>query len=293
MKKIVFYLFLTLQACITINAKQHHALLVLIGNYPKDSEWWSINAHTDGRWLIPQLEKQDYAITVLSDEQATKQRIVDAFRQMTNNVQSGDVAIIHFSCHGQQMKDDDGDEPDGWDEALIPYDAEMVFERGFYEGENHLRDDELNILLLQLRKALGKDGQVIVTLDTCHSGSGTRDNGKDEPVERGTSILFTPNPEEALHPDDVKRRTMANIDTSLIKGKDLAELTVVSACKSYQTNREVKVNGETGGPLSYILSQLWEVYSIDNPQLWTKHIVNEVRKIARQTPVVETTYTEE
>ena len=290
MKKIVFYLLLVLLTCVTANAKQRHALLVLIGNYPQNSEWWSIHAQTDGLWLSTPLAQQGYVVTLLQDEQATKQGIMNAFQQMNEAVEAGDVVMIHFSCHGQQMKDDDGDELDGWDEALIPYDAEMVFESGFYEGENHLRDDELNLLLLQLRKVLGKDGQVTVTLDTCHSGSGTRDTAKEEPVERGTSVLFTPYPEEALHPEETKRRVTTNNDVPLIKGVDLAELTVVSACKPYQTNREIRVNEKVGGPLSYVLSQLWELYPIDNPQIWTKHIIEEVRKIAKQSPVVETTY---
>ena len=201
MKKIVFYLLLVLLTCVTANAKQRHALLVLIGNYPQNSEWWSIHAQTDGLWLSTPLAQQGYVVTLLQDEQATKQGIMNAFQQMNEAVEAGDVVMIHFSCHGQQMKDDDGDELDGWDEALIPYDAEMVFESEFYEGENHLRDDELNLLLLQLRKVLGKDGQVTVTLDTCHSGSGTRDTAKEEPVDRGASVLLTTAPNEALHPE--------------------------------------------------------------------------------------------
>ena len=39
--------------------------------------------------------------------------------------------------------DDNGDEEDGLDEALIPYDAQFWYAPGEYEGQNHLRDDEL------------------------------------------------------------------------------------------------------------------------------------------------------
>jgi len=40
------------------------------------------------------------------------------------------------------MEDDNGDEVGGLDESLVPYDAEMHFRKGKYEGENHIRDDE-------------------------------------------------------------------------------------------------------------------------------------------------------
>ncbi len=289
MRKVTFCLFTILLINSVVYAKRNHALLVLIGSYPEHSEWWSINAATDGEWLMPALLQQGFEVRQLRDKEATKVGIIDALKQLTRDVKLGDMAVIHFSCHGQQMKDDNGDELDGWDESLIPYDAGMVYEKGYYEGENHLRDDELNLLIIELRKKLGNSGEVLVTLDSCHSGSATRDDSKDEPVERGTLVLFTPYPNEALHPEAVLLRTKTTEDVQLETNKEWAELTVVSACKSYQINREVRVDEKSGGPLSYVLSQLWQKHLIVNTSEWIEDVIQEVRKITKQTPVVETT----
>ncbi|MFO0750062.1 MAG: caspase family protein [Myxococcota bacterium] len=76
------------------------------------------------------------------------------------------MALFHYSGHGQQIPDDDADEVDGYDESLVPYDN-----RGTKDGSNHLRDDELG----QLVKELGAHtDNIVVTLDSCHSGTGTR-----------------------------------------------------------------------------------------------------------------------
>ena len=65
-------------------------------------------------------------------------------------VTSGDIIYLHFSCHGQPIEDIDGDEDDGWDEALIPFDAKKKYQKGTYTGENHITDDELNSYLKRL-----------------------------------------------------------------------------------------------------------------------------------------------
>ena len=98
----------------------------------------------------------------------------------------GDIVVLHYSGHGQQIYDDDGDEIDGYDEAIIPYDGKISFKTGKYGGENHLRDDELGRMINQIRKKIGQAGDVIVILDSCHSGTATRDFSPS----RGTDIKF-------------------------------------------------------------------------------------------------------
>lgn len=89
------------------------------------------------------------------------------------------------------MADDNGDETDGLDEALIPYDAPRRYQKGVYVGEKHLRDDELGSLLDDIRKKTGDKGTVTLALDACHSGTADRDKGDDVYV-RGTSYVFAP-----------------------------------------------------------------------------------------------------
>ena len=81
-----------------------------------------------------------------------------------------DELYIHFSGHGQQVTDVSGDEPDGLDEALIPYDAAIEYGRNGYKGQNHILDDELGVWLEALRESVGPKGVIVVALDACHSG---------------------------------------------------------------------------------------------------------------------------
>ena len=51
--------------------------------------------------------------------------------------------VVHFSCHGHQIEDDNNDEIDGLDEAIVPYGAVASYdERKFKElFAGYLRDD--------------------------------------------------------------------------------------------------------------------------------------------------------
>lgn len=59
------------------------------------------------------------------------------------------------------MMDLNGDEEDGLDEALIPYDALFWYLPGVYEGEKHFSDDELGEWIDRFRCKLGKSGQIL------------------------------------------------------------------------------------------------------------------------------------
>ena len=86
-------------------------------------------------------------VQCLKNEKATKSNIMTAFKLLTTRCQKGDIVYIHFSGHGQQVKDVNGDETkDALDESWIPYDA-CVSLCAKDRGEKHLVDDEIGILL--------------------------------------------------------------------------------------------------------------------------------------------------
>ena len=147
---LLFYFFF-----VSVKGQTSRALLVAIDKYPSESGWNEIHATNDIYLLKPLLIKRNFApahVTVLLNEQATKDAIVKALKQLAKDSRHGDYIYIHFSCHGQQMADDNGDETDGLDEALIPYDAPRRYQKGVYVGEKHLRDDELGSLWEIMRK---------------------------------------------------------------------------------------------------------------------------------------------
>lgn len=152
-----------------------HALIFAIGDYPTDSTGWpKINAANDAVLMKDALDFQGFEdITVIQDTAATKKGIITNIKKFTEGLLEGDFAVIHFSCHGQLLEDDNGNKVNGYDEAIVPIDAPSgkgKFAPLGYKGEKHLRDDELDTLLFAIRKKLGSKGELLLILDAGHSG---------------------------------------------------------------------------------------------------------------------------
>lgn len=108
-------------------------------------------------------------ILVLADEQATHEAIVNAFKShLIENARNNPNAIIvfHYSGHGSQVEDKNGDEADGLDETIVPVNSRDPEEKNF-----DITDDELDELFDELSRFTPN---TTFTLDSCHSGSATR-----------------------------------------------------------------------------------------------------------------------
>ncbi|MCC8146937.1 MAG: caspase family protein, partial [Bacteroidales bacterium] len=228
-------------------------------------------------------------ITVLLNDEATKINIVKALSTLCDNAKAGDYIYIHFSCHGQQMIDDNGDEPDGLDEALIPYDAPRRYSKGTYEGENHLRDDLLGEFLNKIRAKTGREGNVTVVLDACHSGTGDRDVD-DEQYARGTSYIFAPEGYQIKVPNNETG------SLQLQDGKHLAPITVFAACKPDEINYEYKskIDSIYYGSLSYAFCNVLKTSTGKSNAEFYKLLNNEMQTMfvgrrRKQSPYFEST----
>ena len=138
-----FFICLTiLLTCLPVYSQTKRALLVGISDYPqKESDaWTNIHGANDVFLLSPTLKEQGYTTKVLTNKSATAKGIRKELNNLVASCKQGDIVYLHFSCHGQPFEDLDGDEEDGWDEAIIPYDAQKVYEAGKYEGQNHILD---------------------------------------------------------------------------------------------------------------------------------------------------------
>lgn len=241
MKTIILSILLVLFTLTTM-AQVKRALVIGIGDYPSESGWSKINGDRDINIVCAFLSDNGFAqtqIVKLKNDQATKANILHQFKSITKSAKSGDQIYIHFSGHGQQITDTNGDEDDGYDEAWIPYDARKSYAKGIYEGENHLVDDQINVLLRDIRKRIGPAGQLTVVVDACHSGDSSRgEEEKDEDlIVRGT-------PDRFIIPSHTSK-TKAT--------KQPIQWVMISACKAYQNNYECKVGNIHYGSLSYAL----------------------------------------
>lgn len=239
-------------------APKNYAIVVGIGDYPEESGWSRIHGDRDVSLVVDMLERNGFLkenIVCLENDVATKTAIENAFYSLQSCLEQGDRVYVHFSGHGQQVTDMDGDEEDGKDEAFIPYDACRKYVQGKYEGEKHIVDDELNAWLSDMSEVVGKNGLVMVVIDACHSGDATRGigNGTEEVVVRGTADLFE-------IPVDVSGNGAGS--SGKMQGGNPAtrkrkiSWICLSACKSYQNNNEYRSDDGYYGRLSWAMNEV-------------------------------------
>ncbi len=258
MKLIKYFFIITIMFVSNILfAQKKIALIVAIGKYPPEQRYWkNLSSERDLIHIKDALIKNGFAaknIQTLVNEKATKQGMINALNKLADNAMSGDIVYFHFSGHGQQIQDDatDGylDEADGYDEALIPYDAKGRWDLVDYHGEKHFRDDLLDEKLTNIRKKVGTKGSVVVVLDACHSGTATRSAG----IVRGVPEPLQSNnyqPKNTLEIGRTENSFLTNLH------QDLGSLVVFSGSSPNQPNREtVDDEGKNVGSLSYAFAK--------------------------------------
>lgn len=151
------------------------ALVVGIDQYA-DSGFTDLRgAARDARniqWLLTEhLGFEPAQIRMLTDERATRDGIVDGIRDwLVDGSRPGARTLFYFAGHGYFQTDQDDDEPDGYDEALVPHDARLISrETRPMQVANLILDDEIRMLLGGL-----DDRLVHVIVDSCHAGTMTR-----------------------------------------------------------------------------------------------------------------------
>lgn len=104
-------------------------------------------------------------MVVLTDDQPnplsrpTRANIIRACHWLVEGARPNDSLFLHFSGHGGQTEDLDGDEEDGLDETIYPVD---------FKTAGMIVDDELHDILV---KPLPAGCRLTAIFDCCHSGS--------------------------------------------------------------------------------------------------------------------------
>lgn len=283
MKKKLFILIAALIA-ISASAQTKRALVIGISDYPKcgAGSWEAIHGANDAELIVPILQGQGFKTTKICNEAATAEKIRKALNALVKSCTVGDIVYIHFSCHGQPFEDMNGDEgeKDGWDESIVPYDAQKVYKKGVYEGQNHITDDELHTYYQMIRKKIGKSGFVCIVDDACNAGGSSR--GEDKFV-RGTKKGFSPNEKDFDSKANKKGRFLIPQEPSS------ADITILEACRHYQSNHEIKQSDEYYGPLSYYVSQVLKKKELTNSLDWVIDVKRLMDgNLVRQNMVYET-----
>ncbi len=151
------------------------AFLVGVNDYREAPLRGCVNDIVDMQAVLRDLyEFKTEHLRVLQDKEATQQGIIDGLNWLAEGGAEPAVRVFHYAGHGHFVPDESGDEPDGADEALVPYDCAK---QGF------LIDDHLK----HLYDRFPKNGNLTIVMDCCHSGTNQR--GEDE---RDITYRFMP-----------------------------------------------------------------------------------------------------
>jgi hypothetical protein len=131
---------------------------------------------------------------------------------------------FYYSGHGSQVTDASGDEADGWDEVLCPYD-----------WPKYVSDDDFRVILAKAKPGVTLD----VIIDACHSGTGTREIGQNYTIRALTPIA-----------GKVSKRGRKTRAISLVPTLNHI---LWAGCADGQTSAELSIGGTIRGAFSYYL----------------------------------------
>lgn len=120
--------------------------------------------------LVEHYDYQPEDIVVLIDEHSSgidsrsktgrpyARNIIRYLVEMVRGARAGDRFFFHFSGHGGLVPDEDGDEVDGYDEAIFPIDSQTA---------GCIVDDDLYVIATSIPHG----ATFTAVVDSCHSGS--------------------------------------------------------------------------------------------------------------------------
>ena len=226
--------FLIFNAAI-VSAETRRALLIGINEYQTDEFARLRGAVNDvetmreiliGRYGFPESN-----VVVLTDSAATRQGILSAFDDLVKSASADDMVYVHYSGHGSQVQDLNGDEDDMSDETILPHDART-------KDIPDITDDEIGHFLDRLQA-----DNAIIVLDSCHSGTATRG---------GIATRSVPADERL----DLYRKTVTDVATRSIVPIDIPDRYILfSGAASHQSALDGPIEGKYRGFFSYALSE--------------------------------------
>ena len=222
------------------------------------------DARATAEFLKKRFGFADHDIKILVNEQATSAAIVKQIQDwLITPTQPGDRVFLFYAGHGSQLPDDNGDEQDGFDETLAPWDVDI---RG--SGAGQIRDDVLEPLISQLA---GR--RAVCVFDCCHSGTIPRGMPRLGAFPRGGGARYLPRPDQlralleapgaggqgyVVGPAGSRNLRVVDPLIASSKGGSLPGVVIVSAAKPHQQAFPLPVGGVERGALSYIFASVQE-----------------------------------
>jgi hypothetical protein len=225
------------------------ALLVGINDYHRINDLSGcINDVTNLRSVLKTyLGFNNQDIRVLVDDRAGKAAIMERLKWLVKGAKAGDFLVFHFSGHGSQIRDRDGDElKDRMDELLCPWDMD-------WDG-TFITDDDLHGIF----KGVPAGATLEVILDCCHSGTGLRDVELGRPQELGpvnpqSRPRFLPPPVDIVCRHDGEEDSLKDTRTFLTGRREGTAKNQIlwAGCRSDQTSADAEIGGTYNGAFTF------------------------------------------
>ncbi len=180
---------------------------------------------------------QKFETSLLLREHATRENVKKSISQAADSLKPGDIFYISYSGHGGQLPDLNGDEPDGQDETWCLFDGELL-------------DDELN----ELWMGFGEGIRILVTSDSCHSGTIVKE-------ATNNMVVFSESPPRFMDSQHALSTYSSNrdfYDRLLQKQKKIsatdirASMILISGCQDNQYSYDGTFNGAFTGALKRV-----------------------------------------
>ena len=204
------------------------------------------------------LQGKGYSVISITDEthlKPTNANIVASLVQLTTGLLSGDKIVFHYSGHGTQIPDRNGDEPAGLDSAIVPLD---------YEIAGSISDDTLRAIFSKVPANV----DVFSLIDACHSGTSfdSRYQYTDASIPDSTQMV----PGATYNPDLWTLRQMVTEHKQY--GKTNANIMMISACLDQQYAADTYENKKFCGALTWAFMETFKVTS----SLKYKHLLKDI-----------------
>lgn len=225
-----------------------YAVLIGINEYPyivADSLSGCVNdVETMYKILTEKFDFPPDNIRVLTDRRATKQNILDRIQWLVYGSKPGDELVIHYSGHGSQVRDRNGDELNDYlDEILCPHDLDF---------DDPLTDDMIH----EIFKHKIDGASLTFICDSCHSGTINRAIRKPEEKSKTKARFIVP-------PFDIRARSFGRkLNVNRIGAKEIKEgerstqtHVLISGCRDDQTSADAQVDGRWQGAFTSSLGK--------------------------------------
>lgn len=243
-------------------------------------------------FLMSHFGYREENIKVLTDDSRdpmrvpTRHNILEHIKWLVSGAMPNDSFFFHYSGHGGQTKDLDGDEADGYDEVIYPVD---------YQTAGHIVDDLMHDMMV---RPLPPGCRLTAIFDSCHSGSALdlpyiySTEGKiKEPniaAEAGRGVLSAVTSYARHDMRGVFQSVSGLVKTasgSTQKANQYARATKTSpadcisfsGCKDSQTSADTQSAGKATGAMSFAFVQALR----RNPQQSYQQLLISIRDVLR------------